>query len=502
MLRAAAVWLVVVFSRVVLSSDYDWVGAWARMVAVMERSVERYSGVEAEKQLLALAEDVEHAVWIVKGEIYADERFGSNVLKSSKRLKQNLHLRMIFTLLEEEKTMASPLLASILREGRFGYSMTTAATGDDHCDAHNPRLVIAKKFGEDMCGLLVPNPYFGSLSEWGLEQTKFKDIADGLRWEDRDARVFWRGKIRGDRSKGAEKKSCERNAGNFARVSASALTLKFPQFFDVRSNSCVAQEPSLCDHAYNYTLLERRAIDTTTQRRKDDCPLIDGPFLAHEDFSNYRFLLDLPGSTTGSYSRNLNHLWLFGAVVLLWDGPLLHKGGAMQWYSPALQENATHLVVNRDTAYDTVAAVRSRNKPRSLIANARGVADHLLCPRCQATYFMRLFQKLLDTIPSFYRDLLNDDRHLQRRQAILRQANCHTINLVKVVAPRPFGSTKTHHLLGQRPSDVQTLRANISACDLLSAPIEPSTTLHTLLLQRRPKVEGPLLATRNNNNTT
>ena len=50
------------------------------------------------------------------------------------------------------------------------------------------------------------------------------------------------------------------------------------------------------------------------------------------------------GQTGGSYSRNLNHLWATGAVVLLWDTPIV------EWYYPGLTEGATHLVVNAASA--------------------------------------------------------------------------------------------------------------------------------------------------------
>ena len=40
--------------------------------------------------------------------------------------------------------------------------------------------------------------------------------------------------------------------------------------------------------------------------------------VAKENYTRYKYVLNLPGSTSGSYSRNLNHLWFLGSVVLFW----------------------------------------------------------------------------------------------------------------------------------------------------------------------------------------
>ena len=60
-------------------------------------------------------------------------------------------------------------------------------------------------------------------------------------------------------------------------------------------------------------------------------------------------MLNLPGSTSGSYSRNLNHLWSLDSVVLLW------RDGVKEWYYPALEHGVTHLDVDKT---DLVKAVR------------------------------------------------------------------------------------------------------------------------------------------------
>lgn len=59
-----------------------------------------------------------------------------------------------------------------------------------------PRVVIAKKYGYDQCGILMPNPYFDDLTTWGKQSSYVSKLATEVPFEDRDARVFWRGAIR------------------------------------------------------------------------------------------------------------------------------------------------------------------------------------------------------------------------------------------------------------------------------------------------------------------
>ena len=42
------------------------------------------------------------------------------------------------------------------------------------------------------------------------------------------------------------------------------------------------------------------------------------PKVPQANYSHYRYLVHMPGSATGSYSRNLQYLWSHGSVVLIW----------------------------------------------------------------------------------------------------------------------------------------------------------------------------------------
>ena len=66
-------------------------------------------------------------------------------------------------------------------------------------------------------------------------------------------------------------------------------------------------------------------------------PAAAAAHVAQANYSRYKYLLHMPGSATGSYSRNLQYLWTHGAVVLVWN----HS--ATEWYYRHL-EDGTHYV--------------------------------------------------------------------------------------------------------------------------------------------------------------
>ena len=182
-----------------------------------------------------------------------------------------------------------------------------------------PTTVIAKRKGYKQCGILVPNPYFGSggldgtcgiLDRWAAKAEEVIAKAKKRPLTTRTAKAFWRGDCRLH-----GKKPCIHEHGNQLRMLGVSLTARRPDLFDARCRvhrspyrppqdfSCAADADELED--------ARRDVlkkPPTTQH-----------VAATKDFSQWRYVLNLPGRTTGSYSRNLNHLWASRSVVLLWD---------------------------------------------------------------------------------------------------------------------------------------------------------------------------------------
>ena len=113
------------------------------------------------------------------------------------------------------------------------------------------------------------------------------------------------------------------------------------------------------------------------------------------------------GQTGGSYSRNLNHLWATGAIVLLWDTPVV------EWYYPGLTEGATHLVVNAASAPEVLD--KANADPEALEAlrvGAQKVDDEHVCAFCLEDYFRRVFNAIRERVS--YHLVLDDPATILR----------------------------------------------------------------------------------------
>jgi len=102
------------------------------------------------------------------------------------------------------------------------------------------------------------------------------------------------------------------------------------------------------------------------------------------------------------YSRNLNHLWATGGVVLLWDEPIV------EWYYPLLQTGVTHLVVNRSTAAAVVDRLEANPAEyKRLAAGAARIANYVMSAEGMANYL----DHVLEAVRRHVRyDLVLDDR--------------------------------------------------------------------------------------------
>ena len=57
---------------------------------------------------------------------------------------------------------------------------------------------------------------------------------------------------------------------------------------------------------------EKRAHDRGQKLVQGNSAIVDTAWVEPEAYATHRYLLNLPGETSGSYSRNLNHLWARG----------------------------------------------------------------------------------------------------------------------------------------------------------------------------------------------
>ena len=273
-------------------------------------------------------------VVIVENRIYCHKTF----------VEQSIKNRMHLALLTSMQRMG-------FRLPNVVYLHTTSATGRSVKLQNRslPTTMISKREGFGNKGILVPNPFFG-----GGDLLAWKDqcltLESGPAFLERRPQVFWRGSV--DNHKG----DCDRDAGNYARLAAIALTVRRPDLFNVKATqvfqprntttfpcSAMPYDGTMASMSHRHHLLDKHHHSKNKHSHYDD------RWWKPENYSEFAFVLNLPGKTSGSYSRNLNHLWALGSVVFLWNSPVV------EWYYPALETSKTHVAINYTNAIDAVA---------------------------------------------------------------------------------------------------------------------------------------------------
>jgi len=278
-----------------------------------------------------------------------------------------------------------------------------------------PTTLIAKKYSSKECGVLVPNPYFGDLDHWSNVAQLLEDASRKHPYWKRDPRAFWRGHIRW------RNKDCDHESGNIARFLGTLLTLRHPDQFDVKvrhleakkriwTNATALHATKCKDGAAKYPF-RIDGLDGLVQRLSE---AQDVSWVDPVDYARYKILAHFPGGTTGSYSRNLNHLWATGSTVMIWDHP------AQEHYYAGLEEGRTHLVFNATTAVEVAKQITDNQRlARRLREGAADVQRELVCADC-------LHGFLLETLKAFRAhfstNLALDDAETAR--ATLRGVDC------------------------------------------------------------------------------
>ena len=328
------------------------------------------------EQLLAMLSYSDHdrgRIIIRDGRLVVDRKFLEDKKKSA-------HLNVLLSIVAfHQKTLPNTMY--LHEAGSTGMSKL-GVDDDNKTGLMNVTTVIAKKYGYAQRGILVPNCYYGRngrvFDKWAdviAAVTKFRDRRE---WSERNPRVFWRG----DFTWNTTNKECERLSGQFARMDALSLMYESQhpngtdlgdrrhpsESLDLGFGKCVvASETPVCDDMYTFDDVLRSFMAAIQRYPK---LVTDKRFYYFDTYTKYQFLFNLPGKTMGSYSRNLNHLWFTGAVILLWDAPFV------EFYYPYLHHGEHVVAVNKKTLLSAVDAIRSNDTLRTaLIANARDVAD-------------------------------------------------------------------------------------------------------------------------------
>ena len=225
---------------------------------------------------------------------------------------------------------------------------------------------------------LLPNMYFGDMKAWGAFMGEFMDGGPlDTKWSDRQSKVCWRGKVSGN---------FQNNKPRVEALQAAARDAQRPnQLLDISLTGGCSDLKRL---VANETLT---ASQSPSWLPKDDflkairCG--SSEFLSHADYTGYRAVLNLPGRTAGSYSRNLQSLWVTGAAVMIWEQ------SAVEFYYDTLEPGVTHIWVNA-TTIDTMTKHVMANDgelAQLLGASARRWFNEHLSAQAMLDYYVEWF---------------------------------------------------------------------------------------------------------------
>ena len=197
-------------------------------------------------------------------------------------------------------------------------------------------------------GLLMPNPFFVAPVWWDWYSKKTQAVARKRPFDRRRDVLLFRG-------------AC--GPGGHARLKLLRLG-SLGGFIDAGFTS-----------VDGYGDIETCVADLSKQlnvkRQKHDNVM--APRVPMVNYSHYRYLLHMPGSATGSYSRNLQYLWSHGCVVLIW------RHDALEWYYPFLRDGVHYVSVDETNIARRLEALRNDPERRRRLVEGGGAffAAHL-----------------------------------------------------------------------------------------------------------------------------
>uniref|UniRef100_A0A7S3NLK9 Glycosyl transferase CAP10 domain-containing protein n=2 Tax=Aureoumbra lagunensis TaxID=44058 RepID=A0A7S3NLK9_9STRA len=234
--------------------------------------------------------------------------------------KQMLMDMMIRGVLKE---MVREKIKLFTQSNWISFFMVYTASGPIR-DENFPMLAFGKRYPNTQPGLLIPNPFFVTPRWWDDNVASMLQKSVSRPWHERSPKALFRG-------------AC----GPGAHARFELLRLRDPQ--------------NLLDVGFTkvdgYSNVKECVSDLAFQLNgtKDDIEFIlNHRIKAHvpqTNFSYYRYLLHMPGSATGSYSRNLQYLWSHGSVVLIW------KNTASEWYYQHLRDGVHYVSVDVTNIY-------------------------------------------------------------------------------------------------------------------------------------------------------
>ena len=208
-------------------------------------------------------------------------------------------------------------------------------------------------------GLLIPNPFFAPPAWWEASSNRSLARAAGHPWRERAPSALFRGAC----GPGAiDRLRLLRLRDEDARLDVGFTKADGP---DASLPECL----SVLAKAHGVKASDVRFVLQNRVRAH----------VPQTNYSRFRYLLHMPGSATGSYSRNLQYLWTHGAVVLIW------RQSAIEWYFRSCGAGSTSSRSTRPTSCRRSSASEQDARLRQkLIDGARAFYREHLCaaPSC------------------------------------------------------------------------------------------------------------------------
>lgn len=268
----------------------------------------------------------------------------------------------------KQALMDITLRSVVPKRGNFSFYLDLRATGVRVKHAAKldgkaaPVFTIARKGGSVVAApsALVPSPYFLAPAWWGNYTREMRTLSRRRSWADRKRKVLFRG-------------SCGPGAAERLKLLDLA---RHEKRFDFKFVGFIGNYSSL-QHCVS-SVAPGANLSHFADRK-----------LSLGGYSEYRYLLHMPGAATGSYSRNLQHLFMHGSIILVW------QSSALEWYYPLLRDRVHYLAVNASTITAVLDDVERNATLRNvLLAGADYVATRLLSEDFISARWAALFDPL------------------------------------------------------------------------------------------------------------
>jgi len=229
--------------------------------------------------------------------------------------------------------------------------------------------------------IAMPNLFFGTLDEWRHLHAAMKQSRDQNPYDERRDIAMWRGDIGDPTPKGSHNTS-----GAEARLKLilfrepEDLELGVLEVHDSQWNSSVEKwdrkgllPGGQADVAYLTGL-------NTGLLHGDEAAL------PPQHFSKYKYIISMPGSAQGSYSRHMQFATAAGGVVLLWEQAY------WEFYYRSMVEGEHLFHVNEHTILPTIRRLRENpDLARRIAANVRRFFDEDLAPDALIAVWRQFF---------------------------------------------------------------------------------------------------------------